>query len=290
MWRRLENRARQVALQAFGDLERVVSWHLGGGKRFFHRYGPSLLDYHQWCFIVGCNNSGTSLLQNMLERSGKVSTLTLEGQRYTKVIPRDARRGYERVWTEYLSDLLMTDDDSHADVGRLAHDWMREYESPLNRVLVEKTTVNAVRMLWLQKAFPNSVFIGLVRNGFAVTAGIKRKGKKSVERGAKHWNLVNRLMLEDAEKVRNFHLLKYEDLVENSDASAARLENILALEAGALSASMQGEYELATVRGGGTQVVENLNRESAADLSTEELDTIEKEAAEMLARFGYERP
>ena len=36
-------------------------------------------------------------------------------------------------------------------------------------------------MRWLQEVFPNSCFIGVVRNGFAVAEGIKRKGEKPVE-------------------------------------------------------------------------------------------------------------
>lgn len=136
-----------------------------------------------------------------------------EGQRYTRALARAARRGHERVWSEFLDDLRMSTKDDLSRAPCLLHDWMREFSVPIRETIVEKTTANAVRMPWLQKVFHRSCFIALVRNGYAVTEGIRRKGLKSVERGARHWNVVNKIMMEDAQDINNFLLLHYEDLV-----------------------------------------------------------------------------
>jgi hypothetical protein len=63
-------------------------------------------------------------------------------------------------------------------VPRLLFDWLEALGTPLSPRILEKTTANAVRMRWLHQAFPRSAFIGVVRNGYAVAEGIRRKGTR----------------------------------------------------------------------------------------------------------------
>lgn len=279
------NRMRQLR----EDLGRAASWHLGGGRESAYRNFEEWVHDHTWCFIVACNNSGTSLLQRILENSGEVSTFPLEGQRYTRTLVRGARRGYERVWSEFLSELRLTEADDTDCRFRLLHDWMRELGAPTKPIIVEKTTMNSVRMRWLQRVFPKSVFIGLVRNGFAVSEGIMRKGNKSALRAATHWNLVNSIMLDDAERVDNFLLLRYEDLVMDQDGSAETLAEFLKVPKARLSTAMTARYDFSTVNGSGMQPVVDLNAPAIARLSSEDYGTISRVAAETLNRLGYEQ-
>lgn len=285
----IERRDRYRARAAiWADLQLAAfSWHLGGGRlRASREYQAAVAD-HKWCFIVGCNNSGTSLLQGILEKSGQVSTFPHEGQRYTNALPPARKRGHERVWTEYLEELRLDENDSLHPAPRLVHDWMRKLAHPVRETIVEKTTANAVRMRWLQEAFPRSYFIGLVRNGFAVTEGICRKGRKSVERGARHWNRVNELMLRDAGSVERFLLVKYEDLVTKPGAAAARLAEFLALDAERVALATAGKYDFCTLSGGGSQSISNMNLRSISRLSASDLDTIRRFAGPMLERLDY---
>ncbi len=283
---RLQRLGMRSALKIH-DIERALSWHLGGGRRFFQRHFCEMVQAHRWCFIVGCNNSGTSLLQSILERAGPISTFPFEGQRYTTVFTRATKRGYERVWSEYLDDLRLTSEDSLVLAPRLLHDWMLEFPLPINELIVEKTTPNAVRMTWLQKVFPRSYFIGLVRNGYAVVEGIRRKGAKSVERGARHWNLVNKIMMRDASQINYFLEMRYEDLVDNPTTSAKRLGQFLGVDSDKLRQAMNEHYAFATIRGQLQQRVRNLNPESIARLTEDEIRRIHNEAAEMLDYFSY---
>lgn len=280
-------RLQRRGLVKFRDIERDVDWHLLGSKRFYTRYYMELRRSHKWCFIVGCNNSGTSLLQRILEESGQISTLPSEGLIYTNVLRRTGRRGYERVWTEYLSELRKLPDDSTAQGPRLLHDWMRDLPLPLNEVIVEKSPVNTARMRWLQEIFPYSYFIGLVRNGFAVTEGIHRKGRKSYERGARHWNAVNKLMLDEAKGVRNFELIKYEDLVDDPVGTAGRLAEFLELDRESIRSAMDNEFTFRTIKGDGALALANMNEESISRLSASDKENIRTIAAEMLSFFGY---
>ena len=288
VWRERATRLKAMLALNIRDMARHFDWYLGGGKRFFERYSPQMIFSHKWCFIVGCNNSGTSLLQGILERSGQVSTMPHEGQRYTRVLTRAARRGHERVWTEFLDDLRMTTEDDLSRAPRLLHDWMRELSVPIRETIVEKTTANAVRMLWLQKAFPHSYFVGLVRNGYAVTEGIRRKGLKSVERGARHWNTVNKIMVKDAQDINNFLLVHYEDLVNKPNEVARQLGGFLELEPDSLQDALIGKFSFSTVLGKGSQPIRNFNSKSIKKLNSDDIRKIYHEACEMLNYFGYD--
>ncbi len=280
-------RAKAKLVLKSQDIKRALSWNIFGGRRFYSRHTSDIVANHKWCFIVACNNSGTSLLQSMLERTGEVSAMEHEGHRYTKVFVRADRKNYERVWSEYLDDLRMDAYDSISCLHRLVHDWMGALQFPLKNIIIEKTTANAVRMLWLQKAFPNSYFIGLVRNGYAVTEGIRRKGKKSVDRGAKHWNLVNKIMLEDSRKLDNYLELKYEDLVLNPSDTSERISQFLGIEKSKIEQVMQTEYRFETIRGKKAQRIENMNKESIDRLDDADKQIIRRNASEMLDLMGY---
>ncbi len=284
---RLHRIAKRVALKS-NDIERAVKWHVLGGRKKFSRNASDILRAHKWCFIVGCNNSGTSLLQDILDSSGLISTFPHEGQRYTSVLARAARRGHERVWSEFIHDLRLTAADSLANVPRLLHDWMAELSPPIKEIILEKTTANAVRLKWLQEVFPQSYFIGLVRNGYAVTEGISRKGGKSVERGARHWNLTNKIMLEDAKDVEHFLEIRYEDLVEKPLDVVQQVAELIGLDYEDLSQGIARQYSLDAIVDPLMKDIRNYNAESIARLTRDEVSNIYNEAAEMLDYFGYE--
>lgn len=283
---RVRRKTRRLRLTG-ADIARAFRWYIGGGRRFFNRYSEQLLATHKWCFIVGCNNSGTSLLQDVLERTGQVSTFPLEGQVYTTALMRSNRQRFPRIWSEYLDDMRLTEDDRLTCVTRLLHDWMGTLRLPLREIIVEKTPANAVRMRWLQKAFPHCCFIGLIRNGYAVAEGIQRKSNQPVERGAQHWNIVNRIMVEDAKHIKHYLELRYEDLVDRPAESAKRLAQFIGLDCTKLERAMGEQYAFETVRGHNSNHIMNLNWDSIQRLSVEERRRICAEANEMLDYFGY---
>ena len=265
-----------------GDLRRWASWHTGGA-RFFHRYGPTLAQAYRWCFIAGCNNSGTTLLQDLLVELEGVVTLPHEGQRYTRALRRASFRGHERVWTEKLTAVRMNAECDPARVARLLHDWHGALDAVPGSMVVEKSTTNAVRMRWLQAAFPGSRFVGLVRNGYAVTEGIKRKGHKSVERAARHWRAVNEIMLLDAEEIQEFLLLRYEDLVSGEAQALGRLAAFLGIQ----EEELTGAFARLGHRWG---EISDRNAASIDALSSAERTRIEEIAGPTLRRFSYDQP
>lgn len=273
--------------QLRGDVQRMLSWSVLGGKKEFTKKSAVIASQHKWVFILGCNNSGTSLLQRILNKSGQVSTWHYEGQRYTRVLPRAMRRGYERVWMEYRDDLTMPENSEDSLGPRLIHDWTTSLDQPLKPIVLEKTPANLLRMRWLQKVFPQSYFIGLVRNGYAVTEGIRRKSHKEIGRAASHWAAANKAMLKEAKSIDRFLEISYEDLAEKPAETTKTLANFLDLDAEALGAAMSEKYELKNVTGISKQGLTNMNKVSIDRLSEEDISLIKQNAGEMLDHFGY---
>jgi len=277
-----KNRITRLSLRSsivLNDFRRAFVWH-ARGRKYYQDNWQEIAAKYKWCFIVGCNNSGTTLMQDVLEQTLPVSTLLHEGQRYTNALQRGSRRSYERVWTEFIADLQMSEHDSLSCAPRLLHDWMNEYGAPKEKTLVEKTTVNAVRMRWLQHVFPNSYFIGVVRNGYAVAEGINRKGKKDYVRGARHWENVNKIMLDDSKSINNFIIMKYEDLTENPYLSIQKLTRFLNFDDAISSRTEKLDNAFKDIK--------NMNSESIRRININDRKRIRENALQMLSHFNYE--
>lgn len=273
------------------DILHEMEWRLYGAGKFYARHYRELASATRWCFIVGCNNSGTTLLQRLLEASGDVSTLPYEGQMYTRVLRRAKKKGYERVWTEYMEELVVDRNADKQCAARLYYDWMTDLQYPLKSMIVEKTPANALRMGWLETVFPNSYFIGLVRNGYAVSEGIMRKGNKSAERAARHWETVNKIMIDESDKVKRFMLMKYEDIVNDPKAMANKLSKYLSLDKNRMLSAVnknfmrEGEWGVSSAK-----PMENMNEKSIKRLGRDEIDVITRNAGSMLNYLGYSEP
>jgi hypothetical protein len=269
---------KRVANQGWNDISRSIHWYILGGSRYYKRNWKQLTTSHRWCFIVGCNNSGTTLIHRLLRESPEVSTLGGEAQLYTRALPRSNRRGHERVWSEYLDEVMLDIDASH--VGpRLVHDWMYSLRDPAKRVIVLKTPFYAAYMTVLQNAFPRSHFIGVVRNGYAVAESIRHRGNKSLSRAARHWAKVNRLMLEEASHVDDFNLFRFEDLLDNSSDAANRLAAIVKIPPDPLIQAL--------ARGGTRTHLFDSNSNRLSQMSRVDRDVIDSEAGDMMQHFGY---
>ncbi|TCJ17936.1 sulfotransferase [Parasulfuritortus cantonensis] len=284
------HRYKEKSAVLAADATRSIEWHIGGGKRYFNRYFDELVSAHKWCFIVGCNNSGTSILQRVLENTGQVSTLPMEGQMYTRIFRRARKRGHERVWSEYLDDLVVRRDASKERARRLLFDWMRDLQLPIAPVIVEKTPANVARMRWIDSNFPTAHFIGLVRDGYAVCEGIKRKGRQPIAHAAKHWAMVNEIMLEESCHVRNYLRVSYEDITDDPEQVSTRIAEFLNLDKRKISESFRHKYQIHNMADGRESAVVNYNSESIKRLSQDEINLVEKIAAETLNKLGYAKP
>lgn len=153
-----------------------------------------------------------------------------------------------------------------------------------------KSPPDMVRSLWLQQHFNIPHFIGIVRNGYSTVESILRSGK-SVERAATHWNLANKIMMRDSEKLEHFHLIKYEDLAENPEVVLKELEDFLEIDRFDYSFlsdySVKRTFFFPGLREG---EIYNKNKTPRRQLSQDKINIIREHAKEMLELFSYEPP
>ena len=143
-------------------------------------------------------------------------------------------------------------------------------------------------MLWLQKAFPGCKFICLVRNGYAVSEGIMRKGKKSAVRAARHWSRVHEEMLAQLAAVEHQLVVRYEDLCENPDEISDKIAGFLGMDRVKLRAALHSTRYISGMDDANPLNVMNMNYKSLQRLKSEDLNIITNQAGAMLDKFGYQ--
>ena len=246
--------------------------------RFGHINHP-----RKWVFIVGCYNSGTTLLHDVLAALPEVAHLPREGQYCTDQLLVPSRIGLARAWA--LQPELFTLDATSAnapDIQRLQRQWCSMMSAPEREIYLEKSIPNAARIPWLNAVFPDASFIGIVRNGYVVAEGIRRKAGRSMAQGARQWAVANKIMLHDLESVERSHVISYEDFTESPASTIRELSSFLDISED--QAILQnGVWTIHGVHSS----IKNMNPASLARLSAEDRKIIEAEAGEMLEQLGY---
>jgi hypothetical protein len=238
-----------------------------------------------WLFIIGCNNSGTTLLKTIIESHPNVIGIEGEGQYRTNQFMTDREIGLNRLFSERLDIFREVSD---VDPLRVKYDWLVSLirrKRSFHQYVLEKTTVNAVRVPWLHENFPKAKFIVIFREAYAVVEGMKRKENISIERGAEHWDRTNRLIIDDFEGFENVLYLSYEHLTNHPDHEIRKIWKFLNLN----FAEKVHQYNY-TVHGNESGIV-NQNPKSLKRLSKSELETISMATSSTLLKIAdcYDR-
>lgn len=237
----------------------------------------------KWVFIIGCYNSGTTLLNRLLAAHPAIGSMPNEGQFYTDQLPRGAQFGLRRLWALkpdlfYLNELS----DSAININKLKREWAWFYNDVNRPVLLEKTIANAARTRWLQKNFESSSFIILLRDPYAVAEGIRRKEGHSLEEAILQWKNSYELVWNDLPFLERKLVLKYEDLVADTDKSLMEIAAFLQIKA--FEKSFADEtFEVHKVQ----SKIENMNASSYKRLSPEDFKTINRIAGDLIMKLGY---
>jgi hypothetical protein len=253
----------------------------------------------KWVFIVGCYNSGTTLLGRLLATHSKISCLD-EGVFKTNQLATPEELGWPRLWCQVVDQVRLRAGDKTVDIEKLKKDWLL-FLDRTKPVFLEKSIVNSARMTWLQENFPNSSFLFIVRNGYAVAEGIRRQTAKRAQNGqrlkwqsissypielcAEQWVTSNAIIESDAKQIRHFKQISYEELCEHPHDIMSDIYAFLGLHnESSASLGVQrwniNEYN---------SEIRNMNDRSLAKLSVDDITKIETVAGEMLAYYGYQR-
>ncbi len=245
-------------------------------------FGP-LPAPEKWVFVVGCYNSGTTLLHDLLARHPAVGSMPKEGQFYTDELLLPMSVGLPRLWSlEPERFRLNESSGSGVNVARLKRQWGAHYNDPTRPILLEKSPTNAARTRWLQAHFANAHFIGIIRDGRAVAEGIRRKVGHSLEIAATQWVRSNEIMLEDFTALEHSMLIRYETFTDRPDQMFTDILDFLGL-AKALPSVEGREWRVHEQ----VSVIRNMNDRSMSRLTSQDLSVIDGIAGGLLRRLGY---
>ncbi len=265
----------------------VINECLGNIRREFKITITPIPKNKKWVFIVGCYNSGTTLLSEILGSHPLVSSLSSEGQYLTDQLFSDHEIGLSRMWTAREDLYCLKANDTGPDVTRLKKEWGMRFDLSKS-TLLEKTPANMARMTWLQANFENNYFVAIVRNGYAVAEGISRKAKPihrkdgwPIELAAHQWARSNEIMMKDAEQIKQFKLITYEKLSEEPQETIRDVLRFLDLDENGINLSQNWSIHERS------ESIKNLNNISIERLDAEKLDLINAAAEAILEKFSY---
>jgi len=237
-----------------------------------------------WLFILGVNNSGTTILSRLLESHPEIRTLPAEGQQLTTAFPRPDLVGFGRLSSSRMDLFRLTEGHDPRPALLAKKDWAGLFSEGTG-ILLEKSPPNTVRSLWLQENFRPSRFLSIIRSPYAVCEGIRRRKGYTIHQAAQHWFTSNKCLLCDLQHIKNSLLMKYEDLVEDPRKCLTIIEDFLVL---------QTSFDLNACKSvtahsieGDTVGLQNLNDESFNRLSKADIQVINTLCGELMCQLGY---
>ena len=252
----------------------------------------------RWIFVIGCYNSGTTLLASVLRKHPQISGLPNEGAFLSDSLPYPEQKGWPRMWYKCV-DHVSIDENMHngeSRARRIKKQWSLWYpKGSIN--LVEKTISNAARLPYLNKYFKPAYFIYIVRNGYAVVKGIQRKANLGrwnnpenietypIEMCAQQWVETDDIVQRDRNKVDKLLTISYESFTEHPKETMVKITEFLGIQPMPEEVLHKGWsiHEFSSQ-------IQNMNNSSFKYLSSEDIVKIEKVAGEKLQQYGYERP
>jgi len=253
------------------------------------------LEPQKWIFIIGSYNSGTTLLANILRKHKDIGGLPTEGIYLTDSLEYPEKHGWPRMWSQCLDSMLIDNSIDQSKRARtIKKNWSIWYPKD-TPCLAEKSIANSVRMPFLDSYFKPAYFINIVRNGYAVSAGIRKKANLKrwknkyqddsypIELCAKQWAMTYDIVDRDKENVENCLTIYYEDLVSDP---VKELKGIMAfLDLKEMENSViESKWDVHEKK---SSEIRNMNEENIKLLSKDDIELINKAASKTLLRHGY---
>jgi len=247
----------------------------------------------KWVFIVGCYNSGTTLLSTILGSHPDVAVLPYEGVVLTDGLPRPESFGWNRMWCKCQKEMVPAENGRGEKIARrIRRQWSFLFAD--RPVLLEKSIANTARTPFLNRHFRPAYFIYMIRNGYAAAEGIRNRAKPRkwgrdefgekypIELCAEQWAVSDRVMAADAPKLDRLMTVRYESFTENPAKAMADITKFLEI------AHMAEETLARSWRiHGHDSPIKNMNAESLARLNPEEIGRIEAVAGDVLKKYSY---
>ena len=262
-------------------------------RRVMRKFVPSKYP-PRWIFIVGCYNSGTTLLQKILGAHPQVSALPREGVRFTNWLSNLELNDHHMMWDENYKDVTIPEGNSKLAYEGIIADW-RIFWKKSTKVCLEKSIANTARIEWLNSNFPNAYFLGIHRNGYCISEGLHRRarppqwlkdktGKEtySLSMTANQWVIANQDMLDGMAKVERKQIIEFEEFVAEPYSYLCDLFEKLELSTDCLQKTQTG----ISINGQSFDI-KNPNPKSLERLSNEDINEVTPVIAQMMNKLNY---
>ena len=248
-----------------------------------------------WIFILGNYNSGTTLLYEILRNQNGVSSLPWEGSRLTHHFTDPNDYGWPRMWHACLESMQKSESKlSAVDASHIKRQWKWSTRSK-QKVFIEKSITNAIRIPFLKQYFTPAFFIHIVRNPYASCEGIQRKAKPNQNLAKTHlmsyplsmcaqqWVRSNKMIEEGLEGTHSIRI-RYEDLCKNPEETIKKI-TIACPELNALGVSLENHERLKVH--GLDGLISDQNQVSISRLTKSDLSEVTHIASKMMEHYGY---
>lgn len=191
-------------------------------------------------FLGGLHRSGTSPLARWIGEHPDVSAFAEtgvwedEGQHLQDVFPTAAAHGGPGRFA-FDPEAHLTESSplvSEASRARLWDAWSPHWDTS-KHVLLEKSPPNLVRTRFLQAMFPTARFVVVIRHPIAVSYATRKWFRRWRRLGLRslleHWITAHELFLADARRLEAVALVRYEDLVADTDRELSAIFRFLGL-------------------------------------------------------------
>ena len=257
----------------------------------------SELQPDRWIFVIGCNNSGTTLLKSILTKHPLISGFTREGVYLTDCLPFPEQFGWSRMWCRCLENVRIDSEKVYPSfIKRIKKQW--SIWLPKNpRNILDDSQANTPRLIFFEKHFQPAYFISIIRNGYAVAGGIRKrshpglwgnliyKDRYPIELCAQQWRETDKMITRNKKRVGRFMQICYEDLVDKPNVVIKDLLDFLSVP------PLQKDLnKLSWIIHGKESPIINMNHLSFKRLSEKDLDIIEDVAGDVLTKYSYKRP
>lgn len=247
----------------------------------------------QFFFVVGCYNSGTTLLNHLLGLHDEIASLPTEGVSLTSCLYGPESFGWNRMWHMCRDKLEISRLEKKPCAEIVKKEWAFWFNKRKSFWL-EKSIINALNIDWFEENFGQPYFVWIVRNGYAVSEGIQRrtqgKGKHPasfkegypIELCAQEWVVSNEVIERKLSFVQNSIKVTYEDLTDNPVCTLGSILQWLPVRKKEVNIPSKFTFQKQTRK------IENMNEKSIQRLSREQIACINGVSGHMLRHHGYE--
>ena len=179
-------------------------------------------------FLLVPNNSGSSVLHDLIATSPDVAVLPGEGQFLSDFIgPQAFKFGVAHFFTK--KEEIFRNKKNY-EWGVIKNQWKKLWNksNPNARIFLQKSPTDILRADMLHETFEDTKFIIMVRNPYAQVESVLRANPEAtLVDAATHAIRCLEIQLENSEQYLEDLVFKYEDLADNTEETIKHIEEFL---------------------------------------------------------------